>query len=716
MSAPRKKRNPSAIVRDAPPAPAPPPPATTAARDLRPHAIAVAALWGLALLAYSNSFRDGLPYDSGVIINDDVRIHSATAANLHLILTGDYWYMRSSTGLYRPLTTLSYLFQYAVLGIGGHPAPYHVVNFALHALNVALLYWLGLLVLGELPMAAAMAALWAVHPGLTESVTNVVGRADLLATAGVLGGLLCHIRSTSSSGWRRIAWAVATGVVIAIGLFGKEGGIVVAAAIAAYDVIFHDRAPWRARVPGYLAAALAIGIYLYVRAGVLAHLAATPPAAFVDNPLVGGDFWTARFTALKVLGKDLWLLVCPIHLSADYSYNQIPLATWHDWRVLASLVVCAALTVGAVIGYRRQKAACFFIVLLFAALAPTANIFMLIGTISANRFLYLPAAAAAGLLTIALAAAARRLPRSRSIFSAAIALLCTVFAVRTFARNFDWYDNASLWNSTVKTAPNSVRSYRSLADDALARKDYDRAIGEAERAVAIVDSLPDNLNYYQAYATLGTAYLAKGISVAPSTPDASSVNTPQSEEWYRKALAALLRARRIDRAAAEQIRDYSAAAGKTIAYGGYYPLYADLGHTYARLKDFPAAIGAYREALVLHPDANLYDEISASYRAMHDSRQSEIALLEGVLFDLRNTRLAAELVEVYRRSDPESCAVQVTNGSPSLNFACPMVREQMCQAARNVVQLHRDRGDQPAATQMLRSAIGALGCPAAMFR
>jgi hypothetical protein len=37
-----------------------------------------------------------------------------------------------------------------------------------------------------------VAALWAVHPVLTESVTNIVGRADLLAAIALLSGLLIY--------------------------------------------------------------------------------------------------------------------------------------------------------------------------------------------------------------------------------------------------------------------------------------------------------------------------------------------------------------------------------------------------------------------------------------------------------------------------------------------------------------------------------------------
>ena len=75
------------------------------------------ALWGIALLAYSNSFRNGLPFDSAIVLSDS-RITAANSHNLDLIFNQEYWYNRMTTGLYRPVTTLTYLFNYAILGEG----------------------------------------------------------------------------------------------------------------------------------------------------------------------------------------------------------------------------------------------------------------------------------------------------------------------------------------------------------------------------------------------------------------------------------------------------------------------------------------------------------------------------------------------------------------------------------------------------------------------
>ncbi|MBZ5585610.1 MAG: hypothetical protein LAQ30_26100 [Acidobacteriia bacterium] len=188
----------------------------------RAHALALAGLWALTLIAYSNSFQSDLIYDSDAAILQDPRVSSATLENVKALLTQDYWNSNRSNGLYRPLTKLSYLFNYAVLGSGPQPASYHWVNFALHAANIALVYLLGLLVFESAPAAVALAALWGVHPILTESITNVVGRADLLSALGVLAGLLCHVKASSAVGRRKAGWLAGLAAAATVGI-GRGG-------------------------------------------------------------------------------------------------------------------------------------------------------------------------------------------------------------------------------------------------------------------------------------------------------------------------------------------------------------------------------------------------------------------------------------------------------------------------------------------------------------
>src|SRR5262249_29841447 len=154
-------------------------------RDLtriRLHFTIFAALAVVICLAWSNSFNGGLVLDNGYIIQKDARIHAATPANFDLILHRGYWPTAYDAGLYRPFTTLTYLFNYAILGDGENPAGYHVLNLLLHILNAFLVYVLALRLIGKIWTAATVAAVWSLHPVLTEAVTNIVGRADLLAT------------------------------------------------------------------------------------------------------------------------------------------------------------------------------------------------------------------------------------------------------------------------------------------------------------------------------------------------------------------------------------------------------------------------------------------------------------------------------------------------------------------------------------------------------
>ena len=325
----------------------------------RRHALAFALLGGLVLAAYANSFQTGFPFDNQGVILEDQRVQAVNAGNLSQIFHQNYWGVYWESGLYRPVTTLSYLFNYAILGNGGRPLGYHLVNYLLHVANAYLVYLLALLLLENFWQALFTAALWALHPVLTESVTNIVGRADELAALAVLGALLLYIRSTGVQGRRKLPYLLGMMLLTAVGVFSKESAVAVAAMVALYDFTYRPEALSSKLLAlssrslttvgrpglaiGYAALALPLGAMWYVRSAVFAKTNA-PVFLFLENPLVGADFATAKLTAIKVLGKYLWLLVWPRYLSADYSYNQIPLvdsrlARWEDWKAFVALAV-----------------------------------------------------------------------------------------------------------------------------------------------------------------------------------------------------------------------------------------------------------------------------------------------------------------------------------------------------------------------------------------
>ena len=706
-----KKKRPAAPSPDSVPT-APQAPTSPARTTLRPHVWRVLALWALALLAYSNSFRAGMTMDNATILLQDTRIQAATSRNVGLIFSQEYWYRNSTTNLYRPLTTLSYLFNYSVLGNGQNPAGYHAVNFALHALNILLVYLLGLLLLRQSGLALGLAGLWGLHPVLTESVTNIVGRADVLAGFGVLAGLLCYIRGTTAKGPRRIAWLAALALVTAIGIFSKESAIVVLAIVPLYDFTFGRETAWRSRLTGYAAMLPGIAVFFYYRAAMLAaDPAATVP--FVDNPLQGADFLVSRLTAVKVIGRLFALFLWPAALSCDYSYNQIPLFAWSlNWDDVQSVLVllaCAA-AVALAVRFRRHSAPVFFLAFWFLVLAPTSNIAIRIGSIMAERFLYLPALGLAGLLVLGIAALSKRFTPSPAAAckaaAAAVAVVCLAYSIRTFVRNSDWLNEVTLFTSAVHSSPGSFKAHISLAN-ALANSgqaSLDTTVREADIGLGILGTLPDDRSNAVGYYLAGTCFRQHGDK-----------DPAHSQYWYTKARDTLAHGEKIDIIENERGRALNLALGKGAYLGGQTRLYLELGRVYLLLKQPKEALATLAAGRAIAPNPEFSEERSRAYRQMGDRDGAAIALMEGLVLDPGATSLAPSLVKVYQDLNPESCAVSQSGGSSSINMECPLVHGDLCAASRNVAFDYRSHARMQKANGVARTAVTQFGCPASLF-
>src|SRR5208283_3167162 len=152
-------------------------------------------------------------------------------------------------------------------GNAQEPAGYHWINFLLHLGNVLLVYALARRLLREFWPSFFAAALWAVHPVLTESVTNIIGRSDLLSAMAVLSGFLMYLQSTESTGWRRLAWLAGLMAVTTLGVFSKESGVVIVGVIALYELTWwKERKQGGALLLGCIATLLPIAAMLHQRA------------------------------------------------------------------------------------------------------------------------------------------------------------------------------------------------------------------------------------------------------------------------------------------------------------------------------------------------------------------------------------------------------------------------------------------------------------------
>ncbi|MGA3095194.1 MAG: hypothetical protein ABSF25_01970 [Bryobacteraceae bacterium] len=686
------------------------PDATSGLRAVRTKRWLAAGLCAIALIAYADSLGLGLALDARVIVLGDSRIRDASAQNLGLILTKDYWWPKAVDRLYRPLTTLSFLFNYAILGNGENPAGYHFFNLLLHICNALLLYGLALRLFARAGPAFFAAALWAAHPIGTECVANVAGRADLLATMAVFGGLLLYARIKHGGGrpdWRRLAafFAIATA-----GVFSKETAATLLGLMLLWDLAFTE-GPWRAslirRLPAYAAAAAALALLWAARLLVFRSLP-WPQKPFVDNPAAWAGFWPARLTALKALGIELWLLVWPLRLSSDRSYNQIPLAGFSDagaWLALLTIV-----TISAVVIFRRKKDPALFWAAGFVGITmlPVSNLIFLIGAISGERFLYLPAAGFA----VALAALAYRLnwPKLTPI---ALSVVVALYAGRAMARNLDWDNEIALATADLKVAPHSFRLHEMLAralflDDR--RRNLDRAIAESEKAWTILRDLPPERIFFETPAYLGTYYALKGEA-------AGAAATPEGRAWYDKAMAMLSLGRDAMLATQKLFDEAQLAHGKPIAGRiGLPDIYMNMAVIHAARGQIPEMFGAYQQARFLDPsDAEVYDSLAQSYAAEGNLERAAVLLIEKTQVDGYKPATIAAIGQLYARIPGGGCTVESQGAEWKLNPECPLMRTDLCSAWADLSHAYME-GRRPEAARFLRDrALGRYGCAAEPF-
>jgi protein O-mannosyl-transferase len=673
--------------RKRPPAPPVFIPAKPAVKPPRRQILAALGLSTLALLAFSSSFATGFALDNQVLLLGDPRIRQATAHNLGQILQHTYWWPNGEAGIYRPLTTLSHPFNYVILGNGGNSAGYHWTNLLLHAVNVLLVYTLaGRLFSGHVRrsrLSFFVAALWAVHPALTESVTNIAGRADLLAAMAVLGGFLMYLKSARASGWRRIGWLAGLAAATAAGAWSKESAVVLPGVIILYELSYwkerrKDGLSMRPLLWGVIATALPLALTLWQRSAVLA---AAPPAEFpfVDNPIVGADFLTGRLTAIKVLAHYLWLALWPVKLSSDYSYAQIPLARGGPGDWIACVAGAGVLAVVA-IRYRHNRLAFFLAGFAFLNLLPTSNLLFPIGTIMAERFLYLPLVGFVACLVLAIDHAAAGIStnvRGGNLAPVLCCLIATGFGVRTWLRNRDWTNDLSMATATVQTSPDSFKAHRLLAaalfQSDRANSNIDRVIAESDKCLAILGALPDELLVSSPWNQAAAYRLAKGDSL-------QGVGRDRSDAQFQQAARLALRSISIEtasRAAYDRAHGTRIAVPPTAAEA-----YRILASAYLRLRQAEQALPAAMQARAIDPSSTeAYAEIADAYLALARAEDAAMALAEG-MFTTGDMSLRTDLLKLYQSGvDTKGCAVVPGSRGPALNPNCEMVHADLCAGA-----------------------------------
>jgi protein O-mannosyl-transferase len=644
----------------------------------------------LILIFFSNSFTAGLVFDSQSIVGMDTRIRELSLTNLKLILTRDYWWPSDESILYRPLTTVSYLFNYAILGNRENPSGYHIINLLVHWANAWLVFLIIRRLASRLDVALIAASLFAIHPVNTEAVTNIVGRADLLATFFILLG-----------GWYYLQRQLA-GVLLAgcLGVLSKETGVMLVAFVGLYDLLWSEGLrPILKKFPReYLALVPGVILIWLIRQWMMSTTMVFQEF-FTDNPLIGASALQRFMTAMVIIGRYLKLLVFPLSLSGDYSFNQVPIygtGGMSDLAAWLSILIVTVLITAAI--YLRNRARLFSwgVLFLLVMMLPTSNLVVTIGSIMAERFLYLPSIGFCAALAVILMKIAGQ-TRFRPVLPAIVICL---LGIRTFQRNADWQDDLAFWKSTVAASPGSYKAHMVYGDSIIADAEHkhdrplaqavDEALPEEEMARAILETVPLKWRNMNAYLHLAKDYRLKGQSL----DDAS--HRDEARRFYQKAIDTLTKAQEIDQFTNRASREFRLRRGfapENIADIGNSVLYESFWFTYARFGDWEKCEAAARYLQHIAPQqASSYELLAATYFNLGRYPESAEQFLGGLLVDPQKPDWLPSLSKAYEKMGIEPNPVANQGADFILNRDVPFVRDQLNKVAAMVVRLLQQAG------------------------
>lgn len=459
----------------------PPPAAPREGLDARLRALSAWGPWpwsalaaALALAVYARSLRNGFVFDDAyaVLYNDVVR----GPFSLARVLSTDAWGRALTRGTdpdaYRPLTVLTLALDWR-LG-GGKPWVFHATNAALHALASALVVRFAWGRLSSNLGAVAAGAVFAAHTLHTDAVSPAAGRADVLALLGVAAVYALHGRAGR-------AGRVGAPLALLAGALARPSALVALPLVMVRDA--REGVPlraWPARYAGHFLSLLAVTALRWRSQG--AALGAR--ARSLHNPLLDASWAERAVTAVRTFGRATRLTMAPLDLLPDYAPGAIVPSTRLDADVALGAVSLCALAGLVAWAWRRKHAVGDAAAWTLLAGVAAVNVPFLLSRPFAERWWYLPSAAACVLFGAAFARARHRFGALSS--AAAMGVTVAALASLTVARHAVWASDELLMLDALQVEPRSALAQVTFGEMQLAHGAPLLALRRCHKAAAVM--------------------------------------------------------------------------------------------------------------------------------------------------------------------------------------------------------------------------------------
>lgn len=415
----------------------------------------------LGLIVYFNSFDNNFVFDDIALV-----VHNPLVKSLKLspkIFTTDIFdsfFMgleRESNRVYRPLQVLSYFIDYKIWGLS--PMGFRLTNVILHFFDSLLVYYLILMLSGDIKFSLLASTLFLVHPIHTSAVSYIAGRADLLSCFFMLSSIILFLRFIERNSYAYYGLSLFLGICA---LFSRENAIFLFIFIAL--ALFIQKAKFRHYrfvIPFILFDLL----YLSLRFSLFSYSGLSLSMGFLSFPLRLVNFFnvTLRYLFILFLPLDLHLLRTTPFITNLLDIKAIPALLFF----LSYLLILIRL--------RKNRLIVFSMLWFLGGIIPVFiyldRYVLLNRAMMAESWIYLSSIG----FFIIFALFFNRLKKLGRII-----IICFIifYSLLTITNNVYWKDGAVLYERTLKYTPGQDPVRKKLINDYLFVGFYNKALAQ----------------------------------------------------------------------------------------------------------------------------------------------------------------------------------------------------------------------------------------------
>lgn len=588
-----------------------------------------AALFVFAVTLYANTLPLQYAFDDTVAITENQFTRQGFAGIPDLLtkdlFAGVYGHgLEIGGGRWRPLTLITYAIEYQFFGL--NPMVGHLVNVLLYGLLVVVIFQtLTLMMPGNTLIAFVTTLLFAAHPIHVEVVANIKSRDEIMSLLGIMLMFFFLFRYFKDKKVLQLAWSV---VFYSLSLLSKENGITFLAILPLTVYCFTNQSSGRvARIClPFLAVAI---VYFVLRSALVGTIGDKSSSDLMENPFADTLLPEKLATIMVILGKYLMLIFYPHPLSSDYSYNQIPIVGWGNWKALLSLAVYLFMGIYGVVRLRKKDVIAYGFLWYIISMSLVSNIFFNIGAPMGERFEFLPSLG----IILSVTVSAVYLLKIKNLneikfspvkLSVPLLVILLLFSYGTFSRNPDWYNNETLFSADIHHAPNSGKVHyyygNTMLKKALNEKEEQKkqqyleiAKRETYRAAEIYPQ------FHHAWYNLGLIYEQQ------KNPDSALIVLKESlrlQPGYENAIATIGSIYGKLLGQVDSSVYYLTKAVTLNPQDG--KAFGNLGIALAMQRDFTGSVEAFQKALKFNPDdAQMTLNLAITYEQMGDKENAK---------------------------------------------------------------------------------------------